>query len=341
MTGGGDGGTTPMTMTITPPTTDPMPPADTTPPPPAPSFSNVNSLTPGQRLPAITTNPANTNDNGVTKSAEMQDSVSAVTTDSDGLSFHVVNGERRAVMVDNSNADWTGTNAPPLSTFSYIFDEDTGASKTLAEYENGDFYAVTGFWYRSPTDFGVFADGSPRTVDLPPPSDASAQYKGDVGGYYWGDDTGVENTGAPAISGNFIGNIDLQVSFPADGSNNTSMRGQIDIPVVGDLRNISFGWTGIRDNNRNGVYTDTNRIICLAGCDDDPVSSLSARLVGDPVSIPGGADSDGWPAGIIGAFGIQDLPIGNSEVDMLGFFGAIHEDLCAATASSDSEAFCE
>ena len=338
MTGGGNGGTTPMTMAITPPTTDPTPPADTTPPPPAPSFSDINGLTSAQRLPAITTNPANTNDNGVTKSAEMQDSVSAVTDSGGNLMFHVVAGERRAVMVDNSNTDWTGTNAPPLSTFSYIFDKDTGASKTLAEYENGDFYAVTGFWYRSPTDFGVFADGSPPE---PLPPSGGANYRGNVGGQYWGDVTGSDDTDAPEIFGNFIGNINLRVSVPGSSSNNTMLSGVINIPAVDDLPNISFVLDGIFDNNGNGVFTGANRIACDVGCGGDATAdNLSAQLIGDPVSIPGGANSEGFPAGIIGAFSLQDLPIGNSEIDILGFFGAIHEDLCLATASGGSAAFC-
>ena len=314
---------------MTPPTTDP------TPPPPAPSFSDINGLNSAQRLPAITATQ-NTDGNGVTQSTEALDSVTAV-TDNGNLMFHVVAGERVAVRVDNSNADWTGTNAPPLSTFSYIFDEDTGASKTLAEYENGDFYAVTGFWYQSPTDFGVFADGSPRTVDLP--ATGSANYRGDVGGQYWGDTaTRTDDTGAPNITGSFVGNINLQaITFD---SNITGLNGAITIPADGILPDISLGWTSIIDNNRNGVYTNTNRILCPAGCDEAPTaSSLSARLVGDPVSIPGGANSDGWPAGVIGTFGLQDMRIGNSEVDILGFFGAIHEDLCAATGTGD-DAFC-
>ena len=339
MTGGGDGGTTPMTMTITPPTTDPMPPADTTPPPPAPSFSNVNSLTPGQRLPAITATQ-NTDGNGVTQSTEALDSVTAV-TDNGNLMFHVVNGERRAVMVDNSNtdADWAENPRPLLST-SYIFDSGSFASKTLAEYENGDFYAVTGFWYRDSSDFGVFADGSSRTVDLP--ATGIANYKGNVGGHYWGNFEGAENTDAPAISGNFIGNINLRASIPTDGSVNTSLDGAINIPAGSILQDISLGWSGIFDNNGNGVFTGANRILCLGGCGgNSSTSNLSAQLIGDPVSIPGGENSEGFPAGIIGAFSLQGLPIGNSEVDMLGFFGAIHEDLCAATGTDDSEAFCE
>ena len=333
MTGSENDGTTPMTMT--------MPPADTTPPPSAPSFSDINGLNSAQRLPAITTNPANTENDSITQSTNADDSISA--TDSDGnLMFHVVNGERVAVMVDNSNADWTGTNAPPLSTFSYIFDKDTGDRKTdLAEYKNGDFYAVTGFWYRSPTDFGVFADGSPRTVDLP--TTGNARYKGNIGGQYWGDiATRTDDTGAPNISGSFVGNINLQVVIPSVGSNNTVLRGQIDILATDDLQDINFEWDGIMDNNGNGVFTgaNQNQIACIDGCDDDPASSnLSARLVGDPVSIPGGENSGGFPAGIIGAFGIQDLPIGNTEVDMLGFFGAIHVDLCATTGTGDA-AFC-
>ena len=338
MTGGGDGETTPMPMNPDPPD----PPADN-PPPSAPLFSAINSLNSVQRLPAINA-VANTENDSITQSTEAQDSVSAVTDSSDNLMFHVVNEERVAVMVDNPDADWTGTNAPPLSTFSYIFDKDTGASKTLANYNDGDFYAVTGFWYRDSSDFGVFVDGSPRTVDLPTTRSADARYRGNVGGSYWGYVAGSGNTDAPSISGNFIGNINLRASIPAGSSNNTTLNGTINIPAVGNFPNINFEWIGIRDNNGNGIFTDTNMSICNFGCSDDAtVDSFSARFVGDPVTnAADGADSGGFPAGIIGAFGIQGLPIGNPnvDIDILGFFGAIHENLCAATASDDSAAFC-
>ena len=326
-----------MTMAITPPTTEPMPPADTTPPPPLPDFNAINSLTSAQRSSAIT-NPANTENDSITKSAQTQDSVSVV-ANSAGLGFFVNNeGATVGIRVDNLNpdADWT-ENARPLLSTSYIFDSVSFASKTLADYNDGDFYAVTGFWYRDSDDFGVFADGSPRTVDLP--ATGSANYRGNIGGQYWGDiATRTDDTGAPNITGSFVGNINLQAV--TINSNITGLSGAITIPADGILPDISLGWTLIFDNNRNGVYTDANRIRCPAGCDESPTaSSLSARLVGDPVSIPGGANSEGWPAGVIGTFGLQDMRIGNTEVDMLGFFGAIHEDLCAATGTGDN-AFC-
>ena len=332
MTGDGNGGTTPMT----PPTTDPTLPPDN-PPPLAPSFSDINGLTSDQRLPAIVTNPANTNGNGITQSAEMQDSVSAVTDSGDNLMFHVVAGERVAVRVDNSNTDanWAGTNAPPLSTFSYIFDSGSFASKTLADYENGDFYAVTGFWYRSPTDFGVFVDGSPRMVDSLP--SGSATYKGNVGGYYWGDAAGSSNTGAPSISGNFIGNINLQVNSGA----NTFLTGEINIAANGVLPNISLESIRLNVNN-NGIFIGKDALFCASGCAsllfDD--SSFNARFSGNSVNNgAGGANPNEWPAGMIGTFGVETVLFGDSAVDMLGFFGAIHEDLCAATGTGDA-AFC-
>ena len=327
-----------------PPTTDPTPPADN-PPPSAPLFSAINSLNSAQRLPAINA-VANTENDSITQSTEAQDSVSAVTDSSDNLMFHVVNEERVAVMVDNSNADWTGTNAPPLSTFSYIFDEDTGASKTLAEYENGDFYAVTGFWYRSPEDFGVFVDGSPLTEPLP--TTGSARYKGNVGGQYWGDRaTRTDDTGAPNISGDFSGNINLRTFFSSIRPDELFLSGDINIPAVNPLSIININFSSVSYDNGNGVF-NTVGAICLSGCGSTAAGSaapdasvFNARFVGNPVTnAAGDANSGGWPAGIIGAFSLQDLLIGNSEVDILGFFGAIHEDLCAATASGGSAAFC-
>ena len=311
-----------------------------------PDFNAINSLTPEQRLPAITTNPANTNDNGVTKSTNADDSISA--TDNDGnLMFHVVNGERESVMVDNSNADWTA-NPPSLSTSIDIFDDTSFASKTLANYNDGDFYAVTGFWYRSPTDFGVFVDGSPIDLNTNPlPTTGNARYRGNIGGQYWGDEAGVENTGAPNISGNFIGNINLQVNISTLNPNYTFLTGQINIAADDNFSTaIDLSISEVRDNNRDGVFdnSDNSGIICSGGCGNFTFPNsheVVARFVGDPVTnAAGDGNSDGWPAGIIGAFSLQDLPVGDSEVDMLGFFSAIHEDLCLATASGGSAAFC-
>ena len=333
MQGGDNGETTPMPMNPDPPD----PPADN-PPPPAPSFSDINGLTSAQRLLAINV-VANTDSNGVTQSTEAQDSVSAVTDSSGNLMFHVVNEERVAVRVDNSNANWSEI-PRPLSTFNYIFDKDTGASKTLAEYENGDFYAVTGFWYRSPADFGVFVDGSPRTVDLP--TTGGANYRGNIGGQYWGDVTGSGNTDAPEIFGNFIGNINLQAFFPPSLPGELFLNGDINIPAVNPLSIININFSSVSYDNGNGVF-NTHDSICLSGCGSAAPdnSVINARFVGNPVTnAAGDANSGGWPAGMIGTFGVDGLSIGNSEVDILGFFGAIHEDLCAATASGGSAAFC-
>ena len=318
MTGGGNGGTTPMTMTMPPPTTDPMPPADT-PLPPPPDSNAINSLTSAQRLLAINA-VANTENDSITQSAQTQDSISAV-ANSAGLGFFVNNeGATVGIRVDNLNpdADWTGTNAPPLSTFSYIFDKTTGARKTnLAEYENGDFYAVTGFWYRDSDDFGVFVDGPPRTEPLP--DTGSATYRGDIGGQAW----------TPINQISFIGDIELQASF--NGDNNMVMGGGVNITFSGDTESSGYTLRDVIDSNDDGVFTGGS-INCVAlSCRS---SSWSGRFVGNPVTnAADDADSDGWPAGFIGTFGFQ------GPVDVIGFFGAIHEDLCAATGTGDA-AFC-
>ena len=332
-----------MTGDGNPPTTDPTLPADN-PPPPLPDFNAINGLTPAQRLPAINATQNTLSASGVTQSTEALDSVSAITDSDDNLMFHVVAGERVAVRVNNSNpdADWTA-NPPPLLSTSYIFDSVSFASKTLADYNDGDFYAVTGFWYRSPADFGVFADSSPRTVDLPTTRRASATYRGNVGGRYWGNAAGSEDTDAPSISGNFIGNVNLQIAIATDDSGIPIISaGEISIPADDVLENIRIDMFAVF-GDRNGFFTgDSSNIFCRIGCSATPddTYNLIARFVGNPVTdAANGADSDGWPAGIIGTFGIDDLSINNAEVDMLGFFGAIHEDLCAATGTGDN-AFC-
>ena len=287
---------------------------DTTPPPSAPSFSAINGLAPEQRLLAINATQ-NTDGNGVTQSTEAQDSVSAI-TDNGNLMFHVVAGERVAVMVDNSNPDADWSENPPLLSTSYIFDSGSFASKTLADYENGDFYAVTGFWYRDSSDFGVFADGSPLTEPLP--TTGSATYKGNFGAYDWD----IFDAGNNA---NLIGNVELQASF--NGDNNMVMGGSASIPNI-----VGVVFENIIDDDGDGVFTGGS-VECESGshCEGGGGSgSWGGRFVGSPVN-----NDDGWPAGFVGAFGIHR----NNLFDRIGFFGAVHEDLCAATGTGDN-GFC-
>ena len=328
----------------------PPPPIEDNPPPPAPSFSDINGLTSAQRLPAITATQNTLSVSGVTQSSRVsggvtQDSVSAVTDSAGNLMFHVVAGERESIMVDNSNpdADWTA-NPPPLLSTSYIFDRSSFASKTLANYNDGDFYAVTGFWYRDSDDFGVFVDGSPRTEPLP--TSGRATYRGNVGGQYWGDLAGAGNTGAPTISGNFMGNIIINASIAADGTDRLAILGSINIPADSAIPNIQLDIEPAPDNNGDGVFMDSinNGITCSRGCSDIFLNNpkFSARLVGNPVTDAADDASSGeWPAGIIGAFGFGELELSNGvEIDAIGFFGAIHEDLCAATGTAGSAVFC-
>ena len=293
------------------------------PPPPEPDFNAINSLTFAQRSSALTITQ-NTNGNGVTQSTEALDSVSAI-TDSDGnLMFHVVNGERVAVMVDNSNpdADWA-ENPPPLLSTSYIFDSASFASQTLADYNDGDFYAVTGFWYRDSDDFGVFVDGSPRTEPLP--TTGSATYRGNVGGYSW----------SSTAAGNsvFTGDVVLQASI---SGGNIAMGGTGNATI--DEFPVQITFQDITNNDGGAVFIDGS-ISCQTGCEgiDISISNWDGRFVGNPVNnAADGADSDGWPAGFVGAFSLR-LP---SIFDAIGTFGAIHENLCAATAADGSAAFC-
>ena len=318
MTGGDNGDT----MPITPPANTPLPPTLL--------ISDVNDLTPAQRLPALTATQ-NTDGNGVTQSAQTQDSVSAV-ANSAGLDFYVNNeGATVAIRVDNSNpdADWT-TNPPSLLLTSYIFGSGSFASKALADYENGDFYTVTGFWYRNPTDFGVFVDGSPIDLNTNPlPTTGSATYRGAMGGYIWNSEGRRENlSGTSFLEASFVGG-------------NMVMGGIInapDAPVITGILQVNL--QNITDDDGDGVFTGGS-ITCSLGClDRDPTgSSWGGRFVGNPVDNgAGGPSSNEWPAGFVGVFGIQEGSEG--AFDAIGTFGAIHEDLCAATASDDSAAFC-
>ena len=306
-----------MTMNPNPPAPVLDPPANA-PLPPTLLISNVNSLTPAQRLPALTATQ-NTENDSITQSAQAQDSVSAV-ANSDGLGFFVNNeGARAAIRIDNSNpgADWAA-NPPSLLSTSYIFDSGSFASKALADYENGDFYAVTGFWYRSPEDFGVFADGSPLTEPLP--DTGSATYRGNWGAYGW-DELDPNN------NANLIGIVELQVSF--NGDNDMMMEGSASIPSNPAIAGIVF--QNIIDDDGDGVFTGGS-VNCMSQffCSGIGGSgSWGGRFVGSPVN-----NDDGWPAGFVGTFGIH-----KSTLDRIGFFGAIHEDLCAATGTGDA-AFC-
>ena len=297
------------------PDPDPDPPANASLPPTL-LISDVNSLTPAQRSPALTATQ-NTDGNGVTQSAQTQDSVSVV-ANSAGLGFFVNNeGATVGIRVDNSNpdVDWT-TTPPSLLLSSYIFDSGSFASKALADYENNDFYIVTGFWYQSPTDFGVFADGSPLTEPLP--DTGSATYRGDIEGRAW--------VGSNQVS--FMGDVELQASF--NGDNNMVMGGGGNVTFGGDFSSLGYTLRDVIDSNDDGVFTG-GRLTCDFTCGNN---SWSGRFVGNPVTnAAGNADSDGWPAGFIGTFGFR----GGS--DGIGFFSAIHEDLCAATGTGDA-AFC-
>ena len=313
MTGGDNGEMT------NPPT--PTPPANRT-LPSAPDFNAISSLTSAQRLPALTATQ-NTENDSITQSTEAQDSVSAVTDNEGNLRFHVVNEERESVIVDNSNANWAA-NPPPLSTFSYIFDKDSGARKTLANYNDGDFYAVTGFWYRSPTDFGVFADGSPIDLNTNPlPTAGSATYRGNVGGYLWG-------TSSSITSRRITGDIELQASF--SGGN----------MMMGGTANILTGVTSPQLTLHNitdgdGVFTGGS-ITCENCGNPNTDSSWGGRFVGNPVTnAADDANSNEWPAGFVGAFSVHELE--GISIDIIGFFGAIHEDLCAATGTGN-DVFC-
>ena len=216
-------------------------------------------------------------------------------------------------MVDNSGANWTGPNAPSLVSLvvtSYIFDNGSfNKAMALADYANGDFYIVSGFWHRSAADFGMFADGSPRTEPLP--TTGSATYKGDVTGYYW---TAQEST-----SSNFNGDVNIDVSFD---SGDVILEVEFDISTpVGS--NIKFDTEITTPNNMlNEAITDNDVFACGEGCTGSPQDSrINTRFVGNPVNIDGGGGSDEWPAGIIGAF------------------GAIHSGLCLATGEGE-DAFC-
>ena len=333
-----------MTMAVTSPCTDSTnptcpnyvaPPPDT-PPPDAPSLSDI-LISQSERSDTLG-RVANTGNNSRTQSTDSDDSISAV-TDSGELIFHMVDGERVAVMVENSNADWMGDNAPPLFTDTYIFDETTFARQTLADYESGDdLYIVSGFWFRDATDFGVFAEGPPLVNNLTGLSKgASATFRGKVGGRYWQYPDGSTSVKS-SISGNLNGNIVINAEIVGLANFNTEINGNI---IIADSNisaiNLTFSGT---DNGRDGIF-NSDSFLCASGCDDtDPegVSRFGARFFGNAIDN-GAVNSDGWPAGIIGTFGIEEFTDGTNAFDALGYFSAIHEDLCAPTVASNAE-FC-
>ena len=323
MTGGGNGGTTPMTMT--PPTTEPTPPANA-PLPPTLSFSVFDRLTNDQFSPALTT-PINTDNDSITHGADPQDSVNAV-TNSVGIGFFTDSGATVAFRVNNDREDWT-TNAPSLLMATYIFDDATFARKTdLADYENGDFYIISGFWHRNNTDFGVFADGSPYdSTTHPLPTTGTATYRGKVYGY----------TGLAGFSAEDDNNFNTDIILSATFSNSNIIIGGMfnDGGAIETLNPAQYILENITDNDRDGVFeggviTCTNCFV-PAGAD----TSWSGRFVGNPIAnAANGGNSDGLPAGFIGAFGGQ-----LDSANIIGSFGTIHEDLCVATGTGDA-AFC-
>ena len=303
MTGGGDGGTTPMTMT---------PPADTTPLPPTLSTTDLNDFTATQRrayrLPIISATQNTVS--GITQSGVSADSVSAVMNDG-GLDFYTdTDGMTVAIRVENENADWV-TTPPSLLISSYIFDGDFASRGELSEYENGDFYIVTGFWFRSTVDFGIFADGSPLIATLP--TEGSATYRGNIVGYV----LGLETT---SHDGNFTGNIELLASFKdVGGDNRMTMEGAAFANIAG-ITAATFDFSDTPDGDGDGVFIDGN-VAVLGG-----TGKWGGRFVGDSVS-----DSVDYPAGFVGTFSIRESV--NIGFDILGTFGTIHNDLCGATTT--------
>ena len=299
---------------------------------PAPNFnSDFNNIFSEQRLRVITA-VVNTLNGSITRGTNEQDSISVKDKDGNLMLYTINENTLDIVEVNNlrTGSNWA-TNPPPIKSKGYIFDSGSFASKALTDYENGDYYFVTGFWFRDENDFGVFADGLSYTGNLL--IHGSANYKGKINGYYWGNEVGAESTDAPSISGDFSSDTNIVATFT---NNDIDLVANFNI----ELNEIPIGIAvSGRDGNRDGgfytVELESNaNALCTSGCNANTKfinSNLNARFVGNPVNINGGVDSNGYPAGIVGVFGFEIQNIGNFDIDLLGNFIGIFDDLCPAT----------
>ena len=239
-----------------------------------------------------------------------------------------------------------------IGGFAVIFDEGTFSNKT--DYETGDFYMASGFWHQSNDNFGTFADGTPRTVDLP--TSGSATYEGFASAVYWSSERldRFEN----AAFGNMFGRSDLTVSFadsemqlaggismreyrylPGEGDRNMNEGDSIDDSISEFLDNpINFRLMPMTADS-DGNFGNGN-VICFGECDEENAggSTWGAQFVGNPITTDGGDDSGattgGWPAGLVGTFGADNFQIDGADFDILGNFVSIHSGLCVANGST-------
>ena len=280
---------------------------------------------------------------GITQSRAGGDSIRVAKYSNDHPKFIVIDDSMLPIhpIVENTALSEVNTQIASgsiIKTDVLFFDRATFKDSTV-DYTPGDFYFVSGFWYRDDTDFGVFADGPPANSTGSIAPQTVATYNGNFNGYYWSDNPlAISLLG---VNGSLSGDVALTASFD---SGITQMEGRVTIPrdgieradggVVSDFipGSIPFDLNNIPDSNSDGSFTDGD-ISCGDACD----SNWGGKFVGgafDNRATPN-VNTNGWPAGFVGTFGVSNAvggePPNHVQIDAIGYFGAIYDDLCALT----------
>ena len=265
--------------------------------------------------------------------------------------------------VENTVAGWTDVaEDSDINSFS-IWNATTFAQKFAEEYVPGDFYIISGFWYRDDNNFGVFADGTPRTEPLP--TTGTATYEGGIAAIFWSEDplgTSVDSRFENVEFGFLGGGIHMTASFD---NADMQMNGRIDfsriffdggvvidgVPDITEIRDrdrpgmspyFSLNLESITDDNGDGGFTGGN--INCEGCRNPTDSSWGGQFFINPVTTVGGRDpgatSGDWPAGFAGTLGADGVPFSGTNIDLLGDFVTFHSGLCDAV-NDDSFQICQ
>ena len=239
--------------------------------------------------------------------------------------------------IENSVEGWAGSeSSPPPDTYlvarGSISDGSTLQAKE--EYEPGDYYYVTGFWYRDANDFGVFTDATPRTEPLPASGSATYSLERGLAAYFW-------NNGTGASFGYLTGDLELNASFNDD--DNMQISGSADINKARIWDGNDFGpertgslllnFNNIVDTDGDGGFVGGD--ITCPQCVTQGASSWGGQFFGNPLTLTAGefaGDSSGeWPTEFGGTFAAKNLLLSDGvNLDLLGWLAANHSGLVDA-----------
>ncbi|MGI9296403.1 MAG: hypothetical protein ACR2QC_00720 [Gammaproteobacteria bacterium] len=216
-----------------------------------------------------------------------------------------------------------GENPPPSPVRidgTPVIDATDLTLKPPSEYQSGDYYLVTGLWYKDDNDFGVFADGPELTADLP--TSGSATYEGGANGIYWDRSRtliGAQGFQADVTFNAVVQNGGVQISGRAGNVMRHDTAENAAVPIL-ENREVIFNELTYQSPGVAGGTVD-----CSPGCSVQG-GSWGGQFHGNP---PAGGETNGWPFSFNGTFGIQGLDYEGDLYDALGTFSTVHGDLDA------------